>query len=83
MTLNFATKGKTQPDPYVFEDDGKFYMYVTCVDGVEAYSADDLIGEWKYEGIVGTVEGGCNFWAPSIVKVTVTVLSLNTVVVDK
>ncbi|MBQ4354588.1 MAG: family 43 glycosylhydrolase, partial [Clostridia bacterium] len=40
----------------------------TAGPGVEAYSADDPFGEWTYEGVVGTVKGGRNFWAPSIVK---------------
>ncbi len=68
MKLNFITKNKTQPDPYVFEDGGKFYMYVTSLAGVEAYSSDDLFGEWKFEGIVCTVDGRHDYWAPCIMK---------------
>ena len=68
MKLNFKQKGRTQPDPYVFEDNGKFYMYVTAYDGVEAYSADDLFGEWNFEGIVCSVDGRKDYWAPCIIK---------------
>lgn len=67
MKLNI-TPHRSQPDPFIFEDGGKFYLYVTAGPGVDAYSADDPFGEWKYEGVVGSVEGGRSFWAPSIVK---------------
>ncbi len=68
MKLNFLSKGRTQPDPYVFENDGKFYMYVTALSGVEAYSAEDIFGEWKFEGVVCTVDGWEDYWAPCIFK---------------
>ncbi len=69
MKLRFNVTGKTQPDPFVFrDDDGKFYIYNTGVEGVHAYSSDSLTGEWAYEGIVLTVPGGYEYWAPSIIK---------------
>jgi len=70
MKINFESIviGRSQPDPYIFEDDGKFFMYVTANDGVEAYTADDVFGEWKFYGIVGSVPGGKNYWAPCIIK---------------
>ena len=69
MKLNFGKDAfRSQPDPFIFEDGGRYYLYVTAGPGVEAYSADDPFGEWTYEGVVGTVKGGRNFWAPSIVK---------------
>ena len=34
---------KTQPDPFMFEADGKYYMYVTAGRGVEAYTADTIV----------------------------------------
>ena len=46
---------KTQPDPFMFEADGKYYMYVTAGRGVEAYTADTPFSEWHYAGIVCTV----------------------------
>ena len=69
MKLKFNVEGKCQADPFIFEDDGKFYLYVTARNGVEAYSSDDIFGEWKYEGIIGSVgEGYHHYWAPSIMK---------------
>lgn len=60
---------KTQPDPFMFEADGKYYMYVTAGRGVEAYTADTPFSEWHYAGIVCTVEGCKDYWAPCIIEV--------------
>ena len=68
MKLKFDIVGKHQPDPYIFEDNGKLYLYVTAHDGVEAYSADDLFGVWHYEGIVASFDGRYEYWAPSVAK---------------
>ena len=69
MKLKFDVKGKTQPDPFIFEDDGRFYLFVTGLkNGVEAYSADDIFGVWKYEGSVTSFCEGYDFWAPSVIK---------------
>lgn len=69
MKLQFDVLGKNQPDPFIFEDEGRYYLYVTAVPGIEAYSADDIFGEWKYEGIVTKLDGeGYECWAPSIIK---------------
>lgn len=67
MKLTFNVENR-QPDPFIFEDDGKFYMYVTATDGVDAYSADNIFGEWRFEGIVASVENGKSYWAPSIIR---------------
>ena len=68
MKLKFNVSGKHQPDPFIFEDNGKLYIYVTAHDGVEAYSADDLFGVWHYEGIVASFNGRIEYWAPSVIK---------------
>lgn len=68
MKLKFDVCGRHQPDPFIFEDDGKLYLYVTAQCGVEAYSADDLFGVWHYEGIVAAFEGRQDYWAPSVMK---------------
>ena len=71
MKLNIDSKNRRQPDPFIFEDGGRFYIFVSGVGlpGVEAYSADDIFGEWKYEGIVTEFAEGCtDFWAPSVIK---------------
>ncbi|MBQ9133158.1 MAG: family 43 glycosylhydrolase [Clostridia bacterium] len=69
MKLTFDITGKAQPDPFIFRDNGTFYLYVTAANGVEAYSTDDVFGTWHYEGIVCTVDGKTQYWAPCIAKV--------------
>jgi len=69
MKLQFDVENRNQPDPFIFEDGGKYYLYVTASDGVEAYSADSIIGVWKFEGIVCSFDGGREYWAPSVIKV--------------
>ena len=68
MKLKFDVENKKQPDPFIFENEGKFYIFATGYNGIEAYSADDLLGVWKYEGIVTDFEHGFDFWAPSVIK---------------
>ena len=55
MKLNFGNTHRSQPDPFIFEDAGKYYLYVTAGDGVEAYSADSPFGEWKFAGVVCSI----------------------------
>ena len=68
MKLQFDIPGKHQPDPFIFEDAGRFYLYVTAGSGVEAYSSADPFGIWHFEGTVCTVEGWHNYWAPCIIR---------------
>ena len=68
MKLKFDVKDRHQPDPFIFEDGEKLYLYVTANKGVEAYSADDLFGVWHYEGIVASFDGRYDYWAPSVIK---------------
>ena len=69
MKLKFDMHDKKQPDPFIFEDGGKFYILATGYEGVEAYSTSDIFGTWKYEGIVTEfTEGSYDFWAPSVIK---------------
>lgn len=68
MRLKFDVE-KNQPDPFIFEDEGKFYLYVTAKNGVEAYSTDDIFGEWHFEGTIASMENGKDYWAPSIIRV--------------
>lgn len=70
MKLKFDTQNINQPDPFIFEDNGKFYLYVTAKDGVEAYETDDIFGEWKFIGVVTEQKNDMkNFWAPSVIKI--------------
>ena len=69
MKLNFGSLRRSQPDPFIFEDDGKYYLYVTAGKGTEAYSADDPFGEWTFEGVVCSIGTHHNYWAPSVIKI--------------
>ena len=68
MKMRFDIAGKCQPDPFIFEDGGRFYLYVTGLQGVEAYTGDSLFGCWEYKGIVTDFQEGKNFWAPSVIR---------------
>ncbi len=74
MKLKFDIPGKSQPDPFIFADNGKFYLYVTAYTGTEAWSADDPFGLWHYEGVVCSIPAPDQskpnryYWAPSVVR---------------
>lgn len=68
MKLNFGKIIREQPDPFIFRDGDRFFLYVTAHEGVEAYSADSPFEEWKFEGVVCRIDGCTDFWAPSIIK---------------
>lgn len=68
MKLRF-NKPVSTPDPFIFEDNGKYYIYATANDGVALYIADDVFGEWKFYGYVCKIEGCVQYWAPSVIKV--------------
>jgi len=58
----------SQPDPYVLKgEDGKFYIYVTGVDGVRAYVSDSLLGEYTELGVVFSLPDKYEYWAPSVI----------------
>lgn len=59
-----------QADPFIFESNGKFYIYTTGDDGIYAYEADDLFGKWNFYGRVFTYDGNNvhDFWAPSVIE---------------
>lgn len=69
MKMSFDIQDKMQPDPFIFEDNNVFYLYVTADEGVEAYQSDDLFGEWTYQGVVTEFNEAKNFWAPSVIKI--------------
>lgn len=56
-----------QADPYIIEHQGKYYIYTTGDDGIYGYSCDTLLGDWKFEGRIFTLEGREHFWAPSVI----------------
>ena len=70
MKLKINPQNKSQPDPFIFADGDKFYLYVTAGDGVEAYESNDIFGEWKYIGIVTEINPERkNYWAPSVIMI--------------
>ena len=57
-------------DPYIIRgEDGKFYVYVSGMDGVNVYGCDELVGDYKYEGTAFSVEGKYEYWAPSVIYI--------------
>ncbi|NJP40273.1 family 43 glycosylhydrolase [Oscillospiraceae bacterium HV4-5-C5C] len=58
-----------QPDPYMIEAGGKWYLYATGVEGVELFSSSDLFSGWHYDGRCLEVPGQHKFWAPSVIQI--------------
>ena len=57
----------SQADPYILKSaKGKYYLYVSGADGVHAYVADSLTGEYKDIGIVFSLAGKKEYWAPAV-----------------
>ena len=56
-------------DPFIFEFDGKYYIYVTGRDGVHAFKSDTLLGEYEYCGIVFSAPDSREYWAPSVISI--------------
>ena len=58
----------SQADPFLIRaNDGCFYMYVTGGDGVHAFKANELCGEYEDIGVVFSVENSKEYWAPSVI----------------
>jgi len=68
MKLNFNVENKCQADPFIFETENSLYLYVTGLNGVEAYKSDDLFGTWEYRGIVTAFKNKSDYWAPSVIR---------------
>ncbi len=58
-----------QADPFIFEDNGLYYIYTTGDDGIYAYRSDNLFDSWKFFGRVFTYNDVSDFWAPSVIKI--------------
>ena len=56
LRINDITQ-KCQADPYMFENDGSFYIFTTGVDGVKCYQSNELLGEYRYLGDVYKRDG--------------------------
>lgn len=72
MKLIRYKKGQlnSQADPYIFKAaNGKYYIYVTGVDGVHAFESQSLTAEYKYIGNVCKIEGKNEYWAPAVIYI--------------
>lgn len=58
----------SQPDPFILEADGAFYVYCTSANGVRAYKSNALTGDYVDIGDVLKIDGKKEFWAPSVIK---------------
>lgn len=56
-----------QADPYIFFDDGRFYLYCTGADGVHCYTSDGLC-DFNHVGVACATDGQCQYWAPCVTK---------------
>lgn len=68
MRIIFEKEGqpKSQPDPFIFAYGGKYYIYSTGADGVCAYRAERLDGDWEYLGVIYARAGRKQYWAPCV-----------------
>lgn len=59
-----------QADPFILESGGRFYIYTTGKDGIYAYSSDELLSGWKFEGRVFHYNDPkvYDYWAPSVIE---------------
>lgn len=57
-----------QADPYIFYDDGAYYLYCTGADGVHCYTSDKL-GDFIHIGVVCSEAECKQYWAPCVCKV--------------
>ena len=73
MKLLFNERKHAQPDPFVLEDNGTFYLYPSgnadYNEGIGVYESKTLTGEWIYRGIVTDFADAHTFWAPSVIKI--------------
>ncbi len=56
-----------QPDPYIIEEDGKYYVYATHPDGVQLYISEDF-ENFRFAGFCYSHEGEHQYWAPAVTK---------------
>jgi beta-xylosidase len=65
---NDINSKKYQADPYIFYDDGAYYLYCTGVDGVHCYKSDKL-QDFVHLGIVCSEDDCKQYWAPCVEKI--------------
>ena len=68
-----------QADPFILESGGRFYIYTTGKDGIYAYSSDELLSGWRFEGRVFHYDNPTvhDYWAPSVIELNGTFYMYN------
>lgn len=61
-------KDCSQPDPYILEANGKWYIYATGNRSVQVYCATEPFGEWERLEDATVMDGKSRFWAPSVIE---------------
>lgn len=56
-----------QPDPFIFEHDGVFYVYATHKQGVQVYKSENFT-DWEYRGLLFQRDGFKQYWAPCMME---------------
>ena len=58
-----------QPDPFIFKDGGRYYIYATGPKGAHLFSSDHLKTGWRYDGVCLEMPGQRSCWAPSVIRI--------------
>lgn len=58
----------SQPDPYIIEEKGYYYIYASNSEGVACFKSNTL-ENFVFAGFVLQVPGQKNYWAPSVIKI--------------
>ena len=58
----------SQGDPYIFQANGRYYLYATGINGVETYVSDSLLSGWKYLGRTLAEPDRKEYWAPCVIE---------------
>lgn len=67
LKINDLTQ-KCQADPFILENEGKYYIFTTGIDGVKCYLSNELLGHYIYLGNVYQRQGFKEYWAPAVIK---------------
>ena len=74
MRLNIVTKNHpiAQADPFILEYNNEFYIFASAQaeeKGVACYKSQSLMGNYEFLGVVFSLEGHKEYWAPSVIQI--------------
>jgi GH43 family beta-xylosidase len=74
MKLNIVTKNHpiAQADPFILEFNDEFYIFASAQaeeEGVACYKSSSLMGDYEFLGVVFSLEGHKEYWAPSVIQI--------------